>query len=124
MKLHIPEQLGTTKDAFVSQPEQFKAWLADLPQTNMGELTRNVYNALCEHNKQSMPDDDRLENLEMLRGPLREIFDNLKKHFINRTLPLPEKSQKIVNLNQSLLKEVAIGYKIIISNIAAAESNS
>ena len=34
------------------------------------------------------------------------FFDNLKKYFINRTLPLPEKSQKIVNLNQSILQEL------------------
>ena len=124
MKLHIPEQIKPTADAFVSQPEQFNHWLADLPQTSMGELTRNVFNALCEHNKQVMSDDDRFDNLEMLREPLREIFNNLKKHFTNRTLPLPEKSQKIVNLNQSLLREVAIGYKILIANIANDENDN
>ena len=81
MKLHIPVQIKPTGEAFVCQPDQFKRWLADLPQTNMGELTRNVYSALCEHNKQTMPDADRFENLEMLRKPIRTILNNLKKHF-------------------------------------------
>jgi len=117
MKLHIPEQLTPTEDAFVSHPEQFKQWLAALPHANTGELTRNIFYAMREHNKQSMADEDRLANLEILREPLRDIFNRLKKHFVNRKLPLPEKIQKIVNLNQSLLREVAIGYKIIVSNI-------
>lgn len=124
MKLHLPEQLTPTKDAFVSQPEQFKQWLSALPHANTGELTRNIFNAMREHNKQSMPDEDRFANLELLREPLRDIFDKLKKHFINRTLPLPEKCQKVVNLNQSLLREVAIGYKIIVSNIANNENQT
>jgi hypothetical protein len=56
--------------------------------------------------------------MELLREPVRNIFNNLEKYFINRTLPLPEKSQKIVNLNQSLLKEMSYGYKIIIFEAA------
>ncbi len=60
-----------------------------------------------------MPNKHRLENLEMLRLLTRDIFNNLKKYFINRTLPLPDKSQKIVNLNQSLLQELVYGYEII-----------
>ena len=123
MKLHIPDQTKPDDDAFDSQPEKFQLWLSELPQTNMGELTRNVFNALSEQNKQIMTNADRFANLEMLRPPLRVIFNNLKKHFTNRTLPLPEKSQKIVNLNQSLLREIAIGYKILINNIANNQNN-
>jgi hypothetical protein len=60
-----------------------------------------------------MPNKYRMENMEQLREPVRNIFNNLEKYFINRTLPLPERSQKIVNLNQALLQEVSYGYKII-----------
>jgi hypothetical protein len=56
--------------------------------------------------------------MELLREPARNIFSNLEKYFINRTLPLPEKSQKIVTLNQSLLNEMSYGYKIIIYEAA------
>ena len=56
--------------------------------------------------------------MELLREPLRNIFNNLEKHFINRTLPLPEKSQKIVYLNLSLLQEVSYGYKTIVFEAA------
>ncbi len=118
MKLYIPQQSAAAKDSMQSHPRKVKKWLNSLPHSSMGELTRQIYTGINELNQQTMPYKHRMENMEMLRAPMREIFDNLKKYFINRTLPLPEKSKKIVNLNQSLLQEMATGYKIIISNAA------
>ncbi len=117
MKLHIPEQIEPAKNALPDQPRKLKKYLATLPNANMGELTRQVYQILHELNRQPMPIKYRFKNMEMLRQPAREIFNNLKKYFINRTIPLPEKSKKIVNLNQSLLQEMAYGYKIILLDI-------
>ena len=88
----------------------------------MGEVTKQIFQILRDQNRQLMPNKHRLENLEMIRVPAREIFINLKKYFINRTLPLPEKSQKIIRLNQSLLQELIYGYEII-ANQAVDESN-
>jgi len=113
MKLNIPEQKAPAADAIPSQPRKLKKVLSALPNSNMGELTKQTYLILRDLNRQTMPSKQRLENLEMLRGLAREIFINLKKYFINRTLPLPEKSQKIVNLNQSMLQELIYGYEII-----------
>jgi hypothetical protein len=113
MKLNIPQQSKPSKDATPSHPRKLKKILAALPNTNMGELTKKTYQILRELNRQTMPNKHRLEDLEMLRVLAREIFKNLNKYFINRTLPLPEKSQKIVNLNQSILRELIYGYEII-----------
>ncbi len=114
MKLHIPEQNKPVKGAIPNHPRKLKKWLAGLPHANMGEMTRQIYSALRDLNRQTMPNRYRIEDMELLREPVRNIFNNLEKYFINRTLPLPEKSQKIVNLNQSLLKEMSYGYKIIV----------
>ncbi|MBT8127231.1 MAG: hypothetical protein HKP12_04500 [Gammaproteobacteria bacterium] len=120
LKLHIPEQKKPAKDAFASHPRKLKKWLAELPYSNMGEMTRQLYSALRDLNRQMMPGKHRLEDMEMLREPLRNIFSNLEKHFINRTLPLPEKSQKTVYLYLSLLQEISFGYKIIVYEAANA----
>ena len=120
MKLHIPEQNAPAADAIPNHPRKLKKWLSDLPHANMGEMTKQIFNAVRDLNRQTMPNKHRLENLEQLREPLRNIFNNLEKYFINRTLPLPEKSQKIVHLNQSLLQEVSYGYKIIVYEAANA----
>ena len=107
MKLHIPEQQAPAKGATPQHPRKLKKWLASLPHANMGEMTRQIYGAVRDLNRQTMPNKYRIENMELLREPARNIFSNLEKHFINRTLPLPEKSQKIVYLNQSLLREIS-----------------
>jgi len=113
MKLRLPEQNAPAADATPNNPRKLKKVLSELPNSNMGELTRQTYIILRDLNRQTMPNKHRLENLEMIRVLTRDIFNNLKKYFINRTLPLPEKSQKIVNLNQSILQELIHGYEII-----------
>lgn len=113
MKLNLPEQKTPIEGAIPNHPRKLKKVLSALPNTNMGELTKQTYIILRDLNRQTMPSKHRLENLEMLRTLTRSIFNNLKKYFINRTLPLPDKSQKIVNLNQSILRELTYGYEII-----------
>jgi len=113
MKLNIPAQTEPTSSSSPDNSRKLKKVLSDLPNTNMGELTKQAFQILRDQNRQTMPAKNRLENLEMLRVFSREIFDSLKKYFINRTLPLPEKSQKIVNLNQAILQEMIFGYEII-----------
>ncbi len=118
MKLHIPEQQAPVKGAIPQHPRKLRKWLAALPRANMGETTRQIYSAVRELNRLTIPYKYRFEDLELLREPARDLFDNLEKHFINRTLPLPEKSQKIVTLNQALLQEISYGYKIIVFQAA------
>jgi len=118
MKFNIPQQTTPAANATPAHPRKLKKVLAALPNSNMGELTKQTFMILRDLNRQTMPNKQRLEDLEMIRVHARNIFDNLKKYFINRTLPLPDKSQKIVNLNQSILQELVYGYEIIIHEAA------
>lgn len=113
MRLNLPEQNAPTADSSPSNPRKLKKVLSALPNANMGEFTRQTFKILRDQNHQTMPNKHRLENLEILRELARNIFDNLKKYFVNRSLPLSDKSQKIVNLNQSILRELINGYEII-----------
>lgn len=114
MKLNIPAQVEPGKDDFPSHPRKLKKWLASLKQANMGAFTREIYNGLLKLNRLAVAPKHRLENMEIMAEHARHIFDQLHKHFVNRTLPLPDKSLKIINLNQAILTEMSIGYKIII----------
>lgn len=121
MKLNIPQQEAPTAASSPSDPHKLAQVLSSLPNTNMGDFTKQTYEILRDQNRQTMPSKHRLENLETLRTFTRKVFINLKKYFINRTLPLPEKSQKIINLNQSILQELIYGYEII-ANESASET--
>lgn len=118
MKLHIPNQTAPVKGAFPNHPRKVRKWLAQLPRASMGDMTRQIYNSLVDLNRQDMPPKYRIENMELLREPVLLILDHLHKQFINRSLPLPEKSLKIINLNQALLREISHGYKIMLFEVA------
>ena len=118
MKLNIPQQKSPTATSTPGDPQQLKKLLSTLSHSNMGELTKQIFQMLCDLNRQTMPCKSRLKDLEMLRPLTHEIFNNLKKYFINRTLPLSEKNQKIINLNQSILQELVYGYEIIVDKAA------
>ncbi|MDH5484080.1 MAG: hypothetical protein OEY43_02500, partial [Gammaproteobacteria bacterium] len=118
MKLNIPEQIQPDDHDFPNHPGKVKKWLHSLQQANMGDYTRHIYNGIMHLNRQAMPAKYRLENMENLRVAARHIFDQLHKYYVNRTLPLPEKSRKIINLNQAILNEMAIGYKIMVFEAA------
>jgi len=118
MKLNIPERVAPDKEDFPNHPRKLKKWLASLKQANMGDYSRQIYNGIMQLNRQEMSVKFRLEDMEMLREHARHVFDQLHKYFINRTLPLPEKSLKIISLNQAVLNEMATGYKIIIFEAA------
>lgn len=118
MKLHIPNQTAPVKGAFPNHPRKVKKWLTQLPRASMGDMTRQIYNALVDLNRQEMPPKYRIANMELFHEPIQLILKHLHKQFINRSLPLPEKSLKIINLNQALLREISHGYKIIIFEVA------
>lgn len=118
MKLHIPNQTAAVKGAFPNHPRKVKKWLSQLPRASMGDMTRQIYNALVDLNRQEMPPKYRIANMELFHQPIQLILEHLHKHFINRSLPLPEKSLKIINLNQALLREISHGYKIMIFEVA------
>lgn len=111
MHLQVPKQEAPSSDSFPSKPRKVKRWLKELPLVNMGETTRLFYTGLSELNRLKMPAGTRLEIMETL-GPTTEmVLDYLGKHLVSRSLPLPAKSRKIVTLTQTLLMELANGYK-------------
>ncbi|MDD3517298.1 MAG: hypothetical protein PHQ14_03025 [Chromatiales bacterium] len=117
MKLNVPAP-SAASNGFPSSPRAVKQWLQELPLGNMGETTRLVYEGLRHLNRQRLDVKDRLEVMEMLRPQARTVLAHLGKHFVNRALPLPARSQKIVELDQSLLSEMAVGYKLAILDAA------
>lgn len=89
-----------------------RKWVKTLPTSNLGEMTRQLYFYMVELNSNLMPPQTRIEIAEIIR-PFSEIsLENLKKHLEASSFPLPVRSKKIFNLNQSLLLEMAGAYQL------------
>lgn len=114
--LNVPDQSRPTSDSFDARPKQVEAWIATLPMANTGETARHIFSALREMNRLVLPEQDRFKTLEILRGPVYQITQVLKKHYINQNLPLSTKNQKIAELAIQLNSEMAIGYKSVIQD--------
>lgn len=121
MAIYIPQQEAPNRDSFPVKPRKIKRWLKDLPLVNMGETTREFYNGLRQLNRLRIPIKTRLAIMELIHPSFCTILEHLHKHLVSRSLPLPAKSQKIINLTQTLVLEMANGYKACVHPVAAGD---
>lgn len=113
LNLNIPEQTQHALSFAEHTPNAIKRWVEELPKANIGETSRQLYQAIIELNKMPLGAMERAEILEKLRPSIRFVCAELAKHFLNQSIALPEKQQKIANLTQAILIHLATGYKIV-----------
>ncbi len=87
-------------------------WVETLPLTDIGETTRQLFIGLVGLNKEPVAPQTRIEVTEILLPYVKMSLENLGRHFQNRSFPLPERSQKIFDLKQSILMELAGSYQL------------
>lgn len=114
LNLSIPEQTLISLSFADHTPAAIKAWVKDLPMANVGELSRQLYQAIIEFNKLTLPPLVRTQLLELLRPPIDYVCKELSKHFLNQSVVLSEKQQKIANLTQAIQIHLATSYKIVL----------
>lgn len=91
---------------------QARSWIGDLPLTNTGQTTRRLYMGLVDLNQEQMAATVRIEVSEVIRPITELVLGNLRRHLISRAFPLPTRTQKIFDLNQALLLELAGSYQL------------
>lgn len=87
-------------------------WVGSLPLTDMGETTRQLFIVIKDLNDSSIAPDKRIDIAEVLLPYVKMSLDNFDRHFLNRSFPLPERSQKIFELKKSLLLEAGGSYQL------------
>ncbi len=100
-KEYIPRSVGKAR-----------AWVSDLPIANIGETTRRLYIGLVDFNQSRVSPVTRIEIGNTLRPVAALILGHLQRHLVYQAFPLPRKSQRIFELKQSLLLELAGIYQI------------
>jgi hypothetical protein len=111
--IRIPELKRGTLTVDLN-PKALQAWREGLPLTNLQETTRQVFTLLRDANRLQIPEKSRQLLLDALRPQIDYISGALTKGAQGHAHPLPEKMTRLVQLNQELLSEAAIGYKIIV----------
>ena len=105
-----PEIRRETHSQFALNANAVNSWLSSLPLANLGEATRLLFQALSELSHTACKPKDRYEILEKIRPQVHYIVKGLSQHYLNKPVVLPEKTQKIVLLANTLNTQLATGY--------------
>ncbi len=109
--LRIPEQKTASLSFCDTSPKAFRAWTKQLPMANIGEVSRQLYHAIIEVNQLFTSPALRMQFLELIRDKIHFVCNELSRHYLGRSVALPEKQRKIANLSQALQLHLAAGYK-------------
>jgi hypothetical protein len=115
--LRIPEQSLPSGEPFYLSDKKVTAWAKELPMANVGETSRQIFQALRAFNRTRLSAKQRLLSIENFREPLAYVATNLNKHYLGTRFPLSEKAHKIANLNRELHSGMATAYKSAIVDL-------
>lgn len=116
----LPERRKPGKDSFDTRQRKVEEWIALLPMGNVGETARKVFETLHETNRLHISWQQRFHFLEALRPPVAYVGQALHKRLLGLTFPLPPKTRRVAQLATELYNEMALGYKIAIEDMLAA----
>jgi hypothetical protein len=96
----------------LSTVSKTRKWVSSLPLTDMGATTRQLFLGLTHLNQESIAPQLRIDITEVILPYVKMVLENLDRHFLSRSFPLPERSQKIFDLKKSLQMETAGSYQL------------
>ncbi len=114
-ELELPRQEKPSRDGFPTSPSGVRKWLDQLGHVDVREATKRFIQGVHALNRLEVPAAKRLEIMELLRPTGREVLDHLGGRIQANTLPLPERTRRVFDLNVHLLTEVSLGYEIVLS---------
>lgn len=122
LKLRLPERTTPPKDAPHLDPRNTEIWINELPIANIGETSHRLFRHLTNLNRLDIAPGKRIRMAEHLTAPIDYVADNLRKHYVGVSFPLPERQHKVALLVRRLYSELADAYKIIVSDIATGRT--
>lgn len=97
----------------ITSVSKARKWVANLPVTDMGETTRHLFTGVTKlNNNGSITPQIRVDVTEILLPFMKMALENLDRHFLSRTFPLPARSQKVFDLKKALMMELAGSYQL------------
>jgi hypothetical protein len=118
--LTIAERTTPTSSSFNYRGNAVEQWVEELPQGNVGTMSKQLYSALREVNRLAISWRDRQRFLELLRQPVSYLQDQLQQRYTGLSFPLPPKTQQIAELSKALSAEMALGYTTAIEEMQAS----
>lgn len=116
--LSIPSQDLSRRPRPYMRPRQLQLWAAELPIGNTTVAAHQMLEQLKTLNRSRYPVKERLHLHNSLRPVLSELTHAMRHPLRQTSIPLDYKHQYNANLAQQILEQMAIGYKLVISELA------
>lgn len=114
----MPNQDPMAGQEFSLASRNVRKWLKALPYIDQNVAAQQFYDGLRRSNRQAHPTKQRLAAIEHMRPVARDFLKEQRKFLIAQPFPLPKKATEILKLQQNILSELAVAYKIIIQEVA------
>ena len=122
MQIYMPTQDPLAQPDIAFTPRQVKKWIKALPMINFDTASKQTFQLIAASNRQTYPVKQRFSSIELLQ-PLSKIFlDHHRRYLSCQTFPLSPAASEILKLQQNMNAEMAIAFKIIISEVVQGDA--
>lgn len=97
---------------------QLSQWAQELPIGNINLSSHQMLEKLKTLNRTRYSCKDRLQLMNCLRPVFEELMHAIRQPLRQASIPLNNQLQYTANLMQQLLEEMAVGFKVIVSELA------
>ena len=118
--LQLPERKKPDGHCLYTSIKDMEQWVERTSRLPMGEQSRLYYSLLVEVNGLIIPVQERLDLLELMHPQTLKLVHKISRKCVGHGLPLTEEKNRLTELVNAFLNEMATGYKIIIDELADA----
>lgn len=105
-----PERHPPFRDDFATDARAIRNWLNHLPLANPAATSRQLLDALMVMNRMRIDAQQRLDALELLRGPVLQVIGSIERQILLETFPLPPAKLQQARTAQDFEREIGLGY--------------
>ncbi len=120
----LPDRRMSRAGDFNTEARAVRAWVDALPLANFSATARMLVEALRAMNRMRTAPAERLEALEILRGPVNQLASLVEKQIIGASFPLPPQRTELGTLAQKFQNELARGYRIALYDFCAPNGSA
>ncbi len=117
-RLNVPSVDLTHKPKPYVRVKSLHIWATELPIGNTTVAAHQLLEQLKKLNSARYPVKERLALHNTLRPVLHNLLTAIKQSLRQAMLPLDSKQQYSIDLLQTLLEQMAVGYKLIVTELA------
>lgn len=120
----LPDRQTAKAGDFNTEARSVRSWVEALPLANFSATARMLVEALRSMNRMRIAPAERLEALEILRGPVGQLATLVERQIVGASFPLPPQRTELGILAQKFQNELARGFRLALYDFCAPNGNA